>query len=38
MAQRINNYENVLKNMVKLYGYDSIEQAEEDSRKKAKSV
>ncbi len=38
MAQGVNSYETVLKNMVKLYGYDSIEQAEEYNRKRTKSV
>lgn len=32
LTDGLNNYEAVLKNMVKMYGYDSIEQANEDKR------
>ncbi len=37
-AQGINHYEGVLKNMVILYGYESIEQAEEDLRRKSNGI
>ncbi|MGE5628520.1 MAG: DUF4125 family protein [Solirubrobacterales bacterium] len=33
-SKGINNYEMVLKNTVKLYGYDSMQQAEEDAMKR----